>query len=315
MIVRNTGYNNSTMLSNLVNQQTKLFDAYSKIQNNEKFSNISENPIDATGVININTQLQKIDMYKKNITSATTQINVQDGAFSTVVTKMQRLYELAVQAANGASGEDGLEAAKSEIKQIKENIVALANTQYNGVYIFGGANTSTPPYNLDADGNITYSGTPSNDPSYKRSLDIADGVSINVNAAGDAVFGNYDAGDPTATPAVAPSGTGLFKVLGDLEEALNTGDSTKVSAQLDNIKSATENVSEIQSIYSANISKITMTKTNHDDTALVLKSQKQNLNEIDQATAISEFIKQNYAYQASMQVFMQMQNQSLMNYM
>lgn len=315
MIVRNTSYNNNSMLTNLVNQQTKLFDAYSKIENNEKFSNISENPIDATGVININTQLQKIEMYNKNITSATTQINVQDSAFSTVVNKMQRIYELAVQAANGPSGKDGMEAAKNEIKQLKEHIVALANTEYNGVYIFGGANTSTPPYNLDADGNITYSGTPSNDPSFKRSLDIAEGVSINVNAAGDSVFGNYDAGDPTAVPPVPPSGTGLFKVLGDLEEALNLGDPSKVSAELDNIKGATENVSEIQSIYSASISKMTMTKTNHDDTTLILKSQKQNLNEIDQATAISEFIKQNYAYQASMQVFMQMQNQSLMNYM
>lgn len=317
MIVRTTNYNNTSMMNNLTVQQNKLYDAYNKINNNEKFSNISENPIDATGVININTQLQKIEMYTKNIDNATAQINVQDSTFSTIVDKMQRINDLTIQAANGASGSSGIEATKTEIKQLKENIVALANTQYNGIYIFGGANTATPPYSLSDDGSIVYSGTPSTDSSYERKLDIADGVSVTLNAAGDSVFGSYDAGDPTATPPVAASGTGLFKSLGDLESLLNESpvDTEKITAQLEPIQNAIKNVSEIQSIYSASISKMTMTQTNHDDTTLVLKSQKQDLQEVDQTTAISEFVKQNYAYQASMQVFMQMQNQSLLNYM
>lgn len=315
MIYRTTGYNNQSMLNTILEQQSKLFDSYTKINNNEKFSNISENPIDATGVININTALMKIETFQKNIKNASTQINVQDSTFSTVISKMDRINELAIQAANGASGANGIDACKAEIKSLKENIVALANTEYNGIYIFGGANTGTPPYVLEADGSITYHGTPAADTSYKRNVEISDGVYVNVNAAGDEVFGNYDAGDPTQTPPVAPSGTGLFKVLGDLEEALNSGDTTKITAQLDNIQAASKNVSEIQSIYSANVAKLTMTETNLEDRVLTLKSQKQNLNEIDQATAISAWVKQNYAYQASMQTFMQMQNNSLLNYM
>lgn len=317
MIVRTTNYNSTAMLNTLLSQQNQLFNAYDKINNNEKFSNISENPIDATAVINLNNQLQKLEDYEKNITSATAQINVQDETFSTIVKKMQRIKELAIQAANGASGTDGIEACKTEIQQLKENIVSLANTQYNGIYIFAGANTSTQPYTLQDDGSIVYSGTPSTDPSFQRKLDIAEGVSVNLNAAGDSVFGYYNAGDPTATPAVDPSGEGLFKVLGDLEAALNLepADTDKIREQLDNIDNATKNVSEIQSIYSASVSKMTMTQTNIENTKIVLKSQKQNLQEVDQVTAISEFIKQNYAYQASMQVFMQMQNMSLMNYM
>lgn len=317
MIVRNTNYNTTLMLNTLTQQQSSVFDAYNKINNNEKFSNISENPIDSTAVININNQLQKLTDYAKNISAATAQINIQDETFSTIVAKMQRINDLTIEAANGASGTDGIEACKNEIKELKETIVSLANTQYNGIYIFGGANTSTPPYKLEADGSIVYSGTPAADPSFQRKLEIAEGVTVNLNAAGDSVFGNYNAGDPTATPPVPPSGDGLFKVLGDLEAALNLDppDGDKIRAQIDNIQSSIKNVSEIQSIYSASISKMTMTKTNIDDTTLVLKSQKQSLQEIDQTTAISEFIKQNYAYQASMQVFMQMQNQSLMNYM
>lgn len=312
MIVRTTNFTNQTMLGNVIDQQNKLFDAYGKITSNKKFTNISENPIDSSALIGINNQLTKIETYKKNISNASTQLKAQDDVFSSIVKKMDRINELAIGAANGASGENGIEAAKTEIEELKKSIVALANTKYNDMYIFAGENVTTPPYSYDeATGNITFSGTPSSDPNYQRKIEIADGVKIGLNAAGDSVFGMYDAADPT-NPDVS---NGLFKVLGDLTTALNDQDGDKIRAELDNIQSAMKNVSEIQSIFSSSVSKLTMTETTLDDTNLTLKSQQQNLQEIDQATAISDWVKQNYAYQASMQVFMQMQNNSLMNYM
>lgn len=312
MIVRTTNFSNTSMMNNVLEQQSKLFDAYGKISSNKKFTNISENPIDASAVIGVNNQLTKIASYMKNIKNADTQIKAQDDVFDSIVTKMQRISELATGAANGASGSAGIEAAKTEIEEIKKSLVALANTKYNDMYIFAGENVTTAPYSYDeATGNITYSGTPNTDPNYQRKIEIADGVKIGLNAAGDSVFGMYDAADPT-NPATS---NGLFKVLGDLSNALNAQDGDKIRAELDNIKSSIDNVSEIQSIFSASVSKLTMTSTTLDDTKLTLTSQKQNLQEMDQAEAMSEWVKQNYAYQASMQVFMQMQNNSLMNYM
>lgn len=312
MIVRTTNFTNQTMLNDVVSQQSKLFDSYNKIINNKKFTNISENPIDASAIIGVNNQLTKIGSYVKNIQSAQTQLNFQDDTFDTIVKKMQRINDLAIEAANGASGPEGIAAAKTEIEELKKNIVSLANTKYNDMYIFAGANVTTPPYSYDeATGEIKYSGTPSTDPAYERKLDISDGVSVSLNAAGDSVFGAYDPTDPNDPD----KSYGLFKVLGDLTTALNNNDGDDIRAELDNIQSSIKNVSEIQSIYSAKVSKLTMTQTNLENSELTLKSQKQNLEEIDQATAISEWVKQNYAYQASMQVFMQMQNNSLLNYM
>lgn len=313
MIVRTTNFTSQSMLNTVLEQQSKLFENYTKINNNEKFSNISENPIDASAVIGINNQLTRIGSYLKNIETVRTNINAQDTAFSTVVDKMQRINDLAIQAANGTSG-TSIEACKTEIEQLKQNIVALANTQYNGTYIFAGANSETVPYTYDeATGAVTYNGTAASDPTSQRKLEIADGVKIGMNATGDSVFGAYD----PANPDDPDKSYGLFKVLGDLDAALSLDppDTTKIRDQLDNIQGSIDNVSEIQSVYSASISKLDMTSTNLTDTQLTLKSQKQSLQEIDQATAISEWMKQNYAYQTSMQVFMQMQNSSLMNYM
>ena len=311
MIIRQTNYNNMNNFNALMEQQNKLYDIYNKLNSTHKFSNISENPIDATGVINVNTELQKLETYQKNVNNASTQLDYLDDTFSTIIDKMQRINDLAVQAANGAGGTVTIDACKIEINELKENIVALANTQYNGVYIFGGANTTTPPYSLEDDGSIVYSGTPSTDPGYARKLEISDGVYVTLNAAGDQVFGNFD---NTVDP---PTGEGLFKVLGDLEAALNLdpADTKQITAQLDNIQNSIAHVSEVQSIFGASAAKLEMTQNTLDETKIILQSQRANLQEIDQAEVISEFIKQNYAYQASMQVYTSMQNNSLLNYM
>ena len=312
MIVRTTNHIGQSMLNDVLSQQTKLYQDYDKIISNKKFTNISENPIDASAIIGINNQLAKIGDYFANISNANTQLNVQDNAFSTVIDKMNRINELTIQAANGASGESGINAVKTEIEELKKNIVALANTKYNDMYIFAGANITTPPYAYDeATGTISYTGTPSTDPSFERKIEISEGVSVGLNSAGDTVFGVYDA----ANPDDATKSYGLFKTLGDLSKALETNDGEQIREQIDKLQASMSNVSEIQSTFSAKVSKITMTETNLENTELTLTSQKQNLEEIDQATAISEWVKQNYAYQASMQVFMQMQNNSLLNYM
>ncbi len=311
MLIRSTTYNNSSMMNSLMEQQNKLYEIYNKLNSGKKFTNISENPIDSTSIMDLNTRLQKIETYETNINNATTQLDYQDSTFSTIIEKMQRINDLAIQAANGAGGTETITACKLEINELKESIVALANTQYNGLYIFSGANTTTPAYTLEDDGSIVYHGTPSDDPGYARKLEISDGVYVDLNIAGDAVFGNFD---NTTDP---PTGEGLFKVLGDLEAALNLdpADTKQITAQLDNIQNSIKNVSEIQSIFGASSAKMEMTQNTIDETKIILESQKQNLQEVDQTEVISEYIKQNYAYQASMQAYTIIQNQSLLNYL
>lgn len=312
MIVRNTGYSSQMMVNDILSQQSKLYETYDKVTSTKKFTNISENPVDSSTIIGINQQMEKIEAYLKNVGTVKTTLSEQDSIFSTVIEKMNRINELSIQAANGASGTSGITAAQAEIEELKKSVVSLANTKYNDMYIFAGANITTPPYAYDEEtGAITYNGTSVDDPSFERELDIADGMKVGLNAAGDGIFGAYDPDNPDDPD----KSFGLFKVLGDLSKALDSQDGNEIREQLDNIQNSIKHVSETQSIFGAKISKINMTETNHSNTKLVLESRKQNLQEVDQVQAISDFVKQNYAYQASMQVFMQMQNNSLLNYM
>ena len=305
-----SSYSTNGMLSQITNQQNNLYDLYNKINSGQKFTNISEDPLAAADLIKINKQLSEIGAYVDNINKATTQINAQEETFSSIVERMQRLYELAVQASNTPSGEDGFKACLSEIQQIKENIVDLANTQYDGKYIFAGTNVTTTPFELGDDGSVTYNGTPENNTAgYERRIEISDGVYIELNSAGDTIFGTYDPNDPAKS-------SGLFGVIGELEEIMTAEpmDNQAVSEHLGNIEAAIEHISEIQSKHSTTASKLKMTSELLESNELTLQSRKAEISEVDLPSAISQLVQQNYALQASMQAYSIISNQSLLDY-
>ena len=253
--MRVTSTSIQNMVGNISSQQSQLYELYNKINSGQKYTNISDNPIDAADIVRLNKQLSEIGAYSRNVQNATTQINAQDEAFSTIVDKLQRINDLAIQAANSASGEDGFKACKAEIEELKKTIVNLANTQYDGKYIFAGTNVTTKPFELADDGTITYHGTPANNTAgYERYLEISDGVKVELNSSGDSIFGTYDPNDPNKS-------SGLFKVLGDLEAALNTDpmDNDAVREQLDPLQNSIKHISEIQSVHSSTVTKLTMT--------------------------------------------------------
>lgn len=309
--MRVTSTSIQNMVGNISSKQSQLYELYNKINNDgQKYTNISENPIDAADIVRLNKQLSEIGAYSRNVQNATTQINAQDEAFSTIVNKLQRINDLAIQAANSASGEDGFKACKSEIEELKKTIVNLANTQYDGKYIFSGTNVTTKPFELADDGTITYHGTPANNTAgYERYLEISDGVKVDLNSSGDTIFGTYDPNDPN-------NSSGLFKVLGDLEAALNTDpmDNDAVREQLDPLQASIKHISEIQSVHSSTVTKLTMTTEMLDSTEINLKSKLAAISELNLPSAISELLQQNYSLQASMQAYTIISNQSLLDY-
>ena len=309
--MRVTSTSIQNMVGNISSKQSQLYELYNKINNDgQKYTNISENPIDAADIVRLNKQLSEIGAYSRNVQNATTQINAQDEAFSTIVNKLQRINDLAIQAANSASGEDGFKACKSEIEELKKTIVNLANTQYDGKYIFAGTNVTTKPFELADDGTITYHGTPANNTAgYERYLEISDGVKVELNSSGDSIFGTYDPNDPN-------NSSGLFKVLGDLEAALNTDpmDNDAVREQLDPLQASIKHISEIQSVHSSTVTKLTMTTEMLDSTEINLKSKLAAISEVDLPSAITELVQQNYSLQASMQAYTIISNQSLLDY-
>lgn len=201
----------TTMMNYIASGQSRYYELSEESASGKKLTKPSDDPSGAKNVINANTRLNQLSNYTDNMKLAQNELDVLDDTLSSLTNSVQNGIDLSTQAANGSYSTKDLSNIKIQIDQITQNIVDLANTQYNGNYIFSGTSTSTPAYTVtkDASGNITnitYNGTPSTG-EYQRYVTISDGISVTVNTTGDQIFGDYTSTSSTSSAATGTVGT------------------------------------------------------------------------------------------------------------
>jgi flagellar hook-associated protein 3 FlgL len=109
---------------------------------------------------------------------------VADSALSSVVTELTSAISLATRANNGTMNASDVKSIANQISGILGEVTSLANTSYEGEYIFGGAQTSTTPFTTSTStSTTTYSGD--DDVNY---LETPSGQKIQLNVPGDQIF-------------------------------------------------------------------------------------------------------------------------------
>ena len=271
---------------------------------------------------------------------------------------LQQAWDKGLEANNGTYGKNSLAAIKTEIDEISKTMVDLANTEYDGNYIFGGANTKIMPYEFDEYGNILYLGTPHDNPDYIRQTEVADGVFEVINTTGDKVFGSYEAfyEDTSGTKYYAKtddsgntkyydkdgneytgsvsdltfkeeySGVmGALRILSNsIQEVIDARTSQDTEAEvkayekmfstMDMFSNSHNEIVTEQTKFGGVYNRLEMTtstlETNNENLTAYLSS----MQDIDLADATSQWLRAQYAYQASLQVASQTMNMSLLNY-
>ncbi|MDQ7861645.1 flagellar hook-associated protein FlgL [Peribacillus frigoritolerans] len=131
----------NNMLSNLSSSYEKMSKLQEQVSSQKKFSKPSDNPVAAMMGMGYRTNLNQIGQYQNNIAEATNWIDSTDDAITESVSAMQRIRELTVQGSNGTYEGEQLKTITEEIKQLKEHLITLGDTQIGGKYIFNGQDT------------------------------------------------------------------------------------------------------------------------------------------------------------------------------
>lgn len=81
----------------------------------------------------MDSQIRGMSQASRNANDGISMIQTADGALSNISDALQRMRELAVQAANGTNGADEKDNIKTELTALSEEIARIANTtQFNG---------------------------------------------------------------------------------------------------------------------------------------------------------------------------------------
>lgn len=147
---------------------------------------IGQNPVAASQNAQLLNQIGVEDSFTQSSNLALGMLNVTDSALGSVVTQLNQAISLATQGSNGTLSSSQLLSISNQLAGIRDEVLSLANTSYQGQYVFGGSQASTPPFTLNAGtspATTTYNGD-----SVVNQLQPPSGQPISLNIPGNQVF-------------------------------------------------------------------------------------------------------------------------------
>jgi len=150
------------------------------------FSSIGQNPVAAAQNVQLLNEIQTDDTFTQTSSLTHGMLQVADSALGNVVTQLNQVISLATQGSSATLTPANLQSISNQISGIRDEVISLANTSYQGQYLFGGSQTGSPPFTLNAGtspASVTYSGD-----SVVNVLQSPNGQSIQLNLPGNQVF-------------------------------------------------------------------------------------------------------------------------------
>ena len=162
----------------------KIADTQERVSTGKSILRASDDPVAAVNLSVAKEQSLILEQFQRNIHAADTKLKLTDSTLQQTVNVLTRFSELITMARNGALNEEGHLAISTEMKQLKEVLLGLANTtDANGQGIFGGYNGVDRPFELMVDGSVEYLGNRG-----QNNLQISENMTVATNIDGGSAF-------------------------------------------------------------------------------------------------------------------------------
>jgi flagellar hook-associated protein 3 FlgL len=151
-----------------------------------RVNSVGEDPIAAGQNVMLLNQIRQDDSFTQSANLVTGRLQVADSALGSVVSQLTKAISLATGANNGTRSANDVQAAAREIAGIRDEIVTLANTSYQGQYIFAGTQTDSAPFSTStatSPATASYAGD-----SNLTFLRLPNGQQIQLNVPGNQIF-------------------------------------------------------------------------------------------------------------------------------
>src|SRR3984957_15344659 len=138
------------ILADLWQSQAQEQTAIEQLSTGKRVNLPSDDPAAAAADVQNQALQSQNDQYLQNTTNLEGSLQTADSTLSSVVTALNQAISLGVQGGNGGMSPTQQQAIAQQVQAIQSQVVQLANTSYQGSYLFGGTTTQTPPFALDS---------------------------------------------------------------------------------------------------------------------------------------------------------------------
>jgi flagellar hook-associated protein 3 FlgL len=255
----------NTVLSAIWQAQDNEQTALEQLSSGKRVNRPSDDPAAAAeDVLNLSQQAQ-VDQYTQSSSSVNGLFQTADSALGSVVTALNQAVSLGTEGATGTLSASDQQAIAASIQGVLDQVVQLANTSYQGSYIFGGTAVTSAPFSSGVNG-VTYNGN-----NGVNQAAIADGLSVQTNVPGSQLF--------------MQPGSDVMGSLKQLITAVQSGDSAATSTAVTAVSNALSYLSAQRVFYGNAISQINNEQTSLNQESINLKAQENTLVGVDMAQA------------------------------
>jgi flagellar hook-associated protein 3 FlgL len=173
-------------VSSLDATQLKEQQLTSEMSSGMRINSLSDDPVAAGENVVLLNEIQQDDSFTTSASSVSGQLQVADTALGSVVTELTSAISLATSANNGTMNSTQIKSIATQISSILAEVTSLANSTYEGSYIFAGTQTTSAPFSTSTStspATTTYSGDDT-----INYLETPSGQKIQLNVSGDDIF-------------------------------------------------------------------------------------------------------------------------------
>jgi flagellar hook-associated protein 3 FlgL len=174
------------LVGSLDQAQVNVQQLSSELSSGVSITSLSKNPVGSGQNVLLLDQIQQDDSFTQSSTLVTGQLQVADSALGSVVSELTSAISLATSANNGTMNSSNVKSIANQISGILNEVQSLANTSYQGQYIFAGGQTSIAPFatsTATSPATTTYNGDQG-----VNYLHTPNGQKIQLNVPGDQLF-------------------------------------------------------------------------------------------------------------------------------
>ena len=175
---------NQQQISQFGKLNSNIADIQERISTGKNILRASDDPVAAANLSVAKEQSLLLSQFQRNIDYAESRLNMTDQTLQESINVLLRINELTAMAGNGALDSEGHLAITTEMKQLKEVLLGLANTtDARGIGIFSGYNAMSKPFEVAGDGSVNYLGDRG-----QSHLQISENMTVATNIDGGSAF-------------------------------------------------------------------------------------------------------------------------------
>ncbi|NLA27614.1 MAG: flagellar hook-associated protein FlgL [Firmicutes bacterium] len=283
---------------NLQQSMRRMDQRSQQLSMGKAFSRPSEDPVGTCRVMCYRDSISRNERYRLNIDEARGWLQATEAALMEGLAVVQRIRDLSIYGANAALSQAELLSIAEEVDEFYDHLVGVGNSEYNGLYLFGGHRTGAPPYREGSQGLLEYFGDQG-----ERRLEISSHQEIMMNLNGKRVFGGEN-------------GTGLMETVFKVRQALKEGDQKFLGGEaLAKIDGGIDLLLERLSEAGARYNRIDAMESTLFEENIHLREVLSQVEDIDFAEALTEHSMEAYAYQAALATASRVLQPNLLDYL